>query len=373
MTRELVAIDVRPGAFGESQSGLAALRPRIWGAFYPVPRARVAAIVIHPTSNFLGHYLLEPLAARGVAMLGLNTRYLGSDVALLLEQAIQDLGAGVKWLRQQGFERVILIGNSGGGALVSFYQAQAERLTIHDTPAGDPIALVPEDLPPCDAIVLTAAHLGRMRLMNHWLDPAVIDETDALGKDPALDMFDPANGPPYSASFLAAYRAAQLARNAHIEAWTRARLRQVRTIAGGSGDMAFIIHRTLADPRCLDPSIDPNDRTPGTTVWGPPFMQNHAANSMGRFTSLTSYLSQWSPSSRGDGPTNLALTSVPVLLLEHTADASVFPSDNALWAQAADGRVQRHRLERGNHYLSGQPTLVAEAADRIAAFVAALT
>src|SRR3954466_7040886 len=90
MSRTLVEIDVRSGARAESQSGLAMLRPRIWGAFHPVPGVTTAAIVIHPTSNFMGHYLLEPLAARGIAMLGLNTRYAGSDVTLLLERAIQD-------------------------------------------------------------------------------------------------------------------------------------------------------------------------------------------------------------------------------------------------------------------------------------------
>ena len=368
-TLELVAIDVRPGAAMDSQSGLAMLRPRIWGAFARPERARTAAIIIHPTSNFMGHYLISPLAERGIATLGLNTRYLGNDAVLVLERAIQDLGAGVKWLRAAGFERVLLIGNSGGGALVSFYQAQAEVLTIEDTPAGDRVDLMPDDLPPADAIALNAAHLGRSRLMDTWIDPAVIDEGDLLASDPALDMFNPENGPSYSPEFMARYRAAQKARNARIEEWARRRLRQLRAVSGGPPDMAFVIQRTLADPRCLDPALDPNDRIRGTSVWGPPRAQNYAANSMGRYTSLTGYLSQWSQSSRGDGPANLARTSVPVLLLEHTADASVFPCDNDAWAQAADGRIDRHALRGGNHYLAGQPELVTEAADRIAAFV----
>lgn len=368
ITPELVTIDVRPGAAMESQSGLAMLRPRIWGAFANPAGAKVAAIVIHPTSNFMGHYLVAPLASRGVATLGLNTRYLGNDAVLLLERAIQDLGAGVKWLRERGFERVLLIGNSGGGALVSFYQAQAEQLSVDATPAGDAIDLEPADLPPANAIALNAAHLGRSRLMDAWIDPAVINESDPISSDPALDMFNPDNGPAYSSDFLARYRAEQKARNARIEAWARAKLRQLRARPDGPRDMAFIIHRTLADPRCLDPAIDPNDRAPGTTVWGAPFQQNYAANSVGRYTSLTGYLSQWSQSSRGDGPTNLAQTSVPVLLLEHTADSSVFPVDNDEWASAAAGRIERHALKGGNHYLAGQQQLVSEAADRIAAF-----
>jgi len=368
----LIALDVRPGAAAESQSGLQMLRPRIWGALHAPAGARIAAVITHPTSNFMGHYLLAPLATRGIAAFGLNTRYAGNDTVLVLERAIQDLGAGMAWLRAQGFARVILIGNSGGGALAAFTQAQAEALTITDTPAGDPVDLRADDLPPADGIVLNAAHLGRSRLMEGWIDPAVIEEADPVATDPALDMFNPANGPPYCANFLATYRAAQRARIARIEAWCRARLRQLRAMPDGPRDMAFVVHRTLADPRCLDPTLDPNDRVPGTTVWGPPRAQNQAANSMGRTSSLTGFLSQWAACSRGDGPANLARTACPVLLLEHTGDSSVFPSDNEEWARSAAGRITRHRLERGNHYLSGQPHLVEQAADHIAAFAEAL-
>ncbi|MCC6827260.1 MAG: alpha/beta hydrolase [Novosphingobium sp.] len=364
---EAVLIDVATGHAQESQSGLQLLRPRIWGAFHRAP-GKVAAIVIHPTSNFMHHYLLEPLSSRGIATLGLNTRYLGSDVTLLLERAIQDLGAGVHWLRAQGYERIMLIGNSGGAALVSLYQAQAERLDITATPAGDPIDLSPADLPPAQGIALNAAHLGRSRLMTMWIDPAQIDEADPLATDPALDMFNPDNGPPYSSAFLALYRAAQRRRLERLEEWTRARLRQLRAIPGGPTDMAFVVHRTLADPRCLDAALDPNDRPPGTTVWGPPKVQNYAANSMGRYTSLTAFLSQWAPSSRGDGPACLAQTSVPVLLAEHTADSSTFPSDHEEWARAAQGRLRRIQLKGGNHYLAGQPALVEQLADEMAAF-----
>jgi hypothetical protein len=40
------------------------------------------------------------------------------------------------------------------------------------------------------------------------MDPAVTDERDPVAADPALDMFNPDNGPPYGAAFLARYRAA---------------------------------------------------------------------------------------------------------------------------------------------------------------------
>src|SRR5205085_7376895 len=125
---ELAVINVKPGAAMESQSGLQLLRPRIYGAWMqPTGPKRAAAIVMHPTSNFMGHYLIEPLAARGVACMGLNSRYAGNDTLLLMERVIQDLGAGVQFMRAQGYEKVVLVGNSGGASLSCFYQAQAER------------------------------------------------------------------------------------------------------------------------------------------------------------------------------------------------------------------------------------------------------
>lgn len=368
---EAVLIDVAAGSAHESQSGLQLIRPRIWGAFHRAP-GKVAAIVIHPTSNFMHHYLLEPLARRGIATLGLNTRYMGSDVALILERAIQDLGAGVRWLHEQGYERVLLIGSSGGAALVTLYQSQAEHLDITETCAGDPIDLTPADLPPAQGIALSAAHLGRSRLMALWIDPSVIDEHDPLSTDPELDMFNPQNGPGYSAAFLMRYRTTQSERLDRLEAWTRRKLRQLRSLPDGPTDMAFVVHRTLADPRCLDPSLDANDRPPGVTLWGPPQQQNLAANSMGRYTCLTAFLSQWARCSRGDGPACLAQTSVPVIHAEHTADSSTFPSDRDEWLAAAQGRARSFALKGGNHYLRGQLNLVDQLSDEFAAFAASL-
>ena len=93
---------------------------------------------MHPTSNFMGHYLIAPLAARGITCLGLNSRYAGNDTVLLMERVLQDLGAGVKFMRETlGCERVVLVGNSGGAALAAYYQAEAERFTAETMVDGD--------------------------------------------------------------------------------------------------------------------------------------------------------------------------------------------------------------------------------------------
>ncbi len=264
---QLAVIDVKPGAAMESQSGLQMLRPRIFGAWRaPVGGARTAAIVMHPASNFMGHYLVEPLAARGLCCMGLNSRYAGNDAVLLMERVIQDLGAGVKHLRAAGYERVVLVGNSGGAGLAAFYQAEAESLTVDTLVDGDPAHLVPDDLPPVDAIVLCAAHLGRSRLLLEWIDPSVTDEHDPLSVDPSLDLYDARHAVPYPSDFLARFAAGQRARRDRIEAWVLARLRTLRATPGAPRDQTFVVHRTHADPRCVDRSLAAHHPAPRPRV-----------------------------------------------------------------------------------------------------------
>jgi pimeloyl-ACP methyl ester carboxylesterase len=372
---QLAVIDVKPGAAMESQSGLQLLRPRIYGAWrQPAGAKRAAAIVMHPTSNFMGHYLIEPLADRGVACMGLNSRYAGNDTLLLMERVIQDLGAGVQYLRAQGYDKVVLVGNSGGAALSSFYQAQAERLDIEAMVDGDPAHLSPADLPPVQGLALCAAHEGRSTLMRNWIDPSLTDERDVLSVDSALDMYDARNGPPYAHDFLERFRNAQQQRYERLDQWVQARLRQLRaaTAPGSPRDEVFVVHRTHADPRFLDLSLDPNDRVVGS-VWGKGTDGargvNYAASQMGRITSLTGWLSQWSPRSRADGPSNLARTSVPVLLCTYTGDQSTFPSTRDAWLRAGGDRIRNVDVRGGNHYLAGQPALVEQVADGMAEWI----
>jgi len=385
--RRLAAIDVRAGAAMESQSGLQMLRPRIYGAYEEAARthvrggrgARVGAIVMHPTSNFMGHYLIAPLAERGITCLGLNSRFAGNDTVLVVERVLQDLGAGVRFMRETlGCARVVLVGNSGGAALAAYYQAEAERFTATTLVDGDPSGLVASDLPRVDGIALCAAHEGRAHLLVRWIDPAVVDEHDVLATDASLDMYDArhwldgADRPPrYAPAFLERFAAAQRARRDRIEARVRARLAELRATAHGPRDEAFVVHRTHADPRCLDLTLDANDRKAGS-VWGDARAVNCAANAMGRTTSLVAFLSQWSSASRAGGPENLARTSPPVLLLTYTADQSTFPSTRAAWLAAAPGRIRNVDIVCGDHYLAGRADLQQRVADEIAAFAEAL-
>jgi hypothetical protein len=364
---ELVVLDVAAGAAAEAQSGLQMMRPRIYGALAGPRRGRIGAIVIHPTSNFMDHFLMPSFAGRDIGLLGLNTRYVGNDSVLIMERAIQDLGAGVKFMRDR-FETVFLVGYSGGAALTAFYQAQAERPTIHDTPAGDPIDLTAADLPPVDGVTLMGAHMGRSRLIQDWLDASLTDEHDLLSRDPALDIYDPSHGPPFSSEFLQRVADAQLARANRITLYAKRRLEFLRSVRNAPRDEAFLVYRTYADPRFLDLSVDSNDRSAGGNRGDDPRAMNYGANCLGRYTSLTSWLSQWSTESRADGPSNIALTTVPVLQFEFTADGSVFPSAIREWSQAIHraggvGREEFHRIQGATHNLKNQPQLTERIAD----------
>jgi pimeloyl-ACP methyl ester carboxylesterase len=362
----LVAIDVKAGGAGDSQSGLNLLNPRVYGRLADEGCGKdIAFVVIHPSSNFHGHYLVGPLERRGCALLALNTRYAGNDTTLLMERCIQDLGAGVAFLRSQGFKKVVLIGNSGGGSLAAFYQSQAERLTVITTPDGRPIDLAAEDLPPADGLAMCAAHPGRAQVLTDWLDPSVIDEDDMLARDPALDMFNPRHGPPFDRDWLSRYRAAQLARNERITDWSLARLRAFEADPDPEGpkDAAFLVFRTAADPRFLDLTLDPSDRKTGTTR-GSARASNNGVLHTGRICSLRSWLSQWSTRlSRADGPKCLERTAVPVLSVTYSADPVVFPSQVGQYTKAAGGRASAHTLKGATHHMHGQPELVDKLAD----------
>lgn len=368
---EHVAIDVRPGVVMESQSGLQNLRPRIYGVLGRPANGtpKTAALIMHPTSNYMGHYFVGPLAAMNVPCLALNSRYAGNDALLQMERVILDLGAGIRYLRSRGYQKIILIGSSGGGALAAFYQSESENLTVHEFIEGGPTGVTKNDIPPADGIVLSAAHLGRAQIFAEWVDPAVTNENDPFASNPELDIYDGPVKAPFTPQFVATFRAAQLARRARIESWVEAQIAMLKKQPAGPADRIFVIHRTHADPRMLDLSLDRNDRALGS-VWGDPRTVNYAANAFGRVASLRAFMSQFSSKSRAPGPANLRQTSVPVLLLVHTADASTFPSTRDAWQASAQGRITTANIQSGNHYLVGQPELVDFGASTIADWIA---
>ncbi|HEV3056548.1 MAG TPA: hypothetical protein VGX45_17930 [Solirubrobacteraceae bacterium] len=298
------------------------------------PKPRVAFIATHYNVDFSEHYLAEYLARRGFGFLGWNTRFRGNEGYFLLEYALADIGLGVRWLREHGAETVVLLGNSGGGSLMAAYQAAAQSQ---------------DELQTGDLYISVAAHPGRPQVLTAWMDASVTDERDVTKTDPALDIFNPTNGPPYSPEFVARYRAAQTARNRRITSWGKDELQRLH--AAGFSDRVFTLQRTWADPRMVDPALDPSDRPTPACYLGNPARANRGVFGIGIMSTLRTWLSMWSlDDSRCGGAEHLAEIALPALVVQPTMDVGVFPSDAAGIAGALASADKRLEHLPGDHY-----------------------
>lgn len=375
LERNLLAAPQAAHARVEIYSGVARLARTVWGSEVKAigTRPRSAVVICHPTANFLGHYALPGLAARGLAGIGLTTRYVGNDTSLILENCLLDVGSMIGHLRTLGYDNVVAVGNSGGASVVPYYQAQAEHPSVTDPPGGGP-DLTGAELPPADGIAMLNAHPSRARLCTEWLDPAIVDEHDPFVRQASVDMYDPANGPPYSAEFVARYRAAQAARNRRISTWAEEQLATISSPGHwpeGLDDLAFVVHGTTADLRMLDGSIDPSDRAVGTSLWGPPEVANLLPAGIGRCSSLRSWINQWSiDHTFGDSLRWLPTVEAPVLVLNPTADTAVPPHlGRQMYDAVAVAPKEIVELPGATHYFEGQPEILDTALDALAAWV----
>ncbi len=337
----------------------------------PDSTSKTVYVFMHPTSVL--HLLPMPtaLADAGLDVLCAASRYPRNDTALIFEKVAIDLGKWIAYARDTlGYEKVVLVGWSGGGSLSLFYQAQAESPSVTQTPAGDPVDLTKAGLQPADGVIFIAAHLSRAETLTEWLDPSVRNELDPDDRDPEFDIYSPdcPHQPPYDAEFVARFREAQRTRNRRITAWAESELARLQAKDTPEQEKAFVVHRTMCDVRWLDPDIDPSERRPGWTYMGDPRAVNVGPVGLARFTTLRSWLSQWSyDKSNAKGPMNAArIHDTPVLQIENTADEAVPATHNPTIRDAlATPDKEYVRLIGATHYYLGQPELLAQCIDAV--------
>lgn len=322
-------------------------------------------IFMHPMG--IMHYLPLPgaLAEAGIHVLTAVSRYPNNDSALIMEKVAIDLGRWVAHAREVlGYEKVVLAGWSGGGSLALFYQAEAADPQVTHTPAGEAFPMAEAKLPPVDGIMLLAAHVSRAQTLTEWLDASVIDEAGPV-RDPQWNLYSAqAPQPPYSADFLAEYAARQVARTNRITAWAQATLAELKAREGPHAERAFIVHGTMAAPCWLDPAVDPNDRQPGRCYLGDPKLINDSPGGLGRFTTLRSWLSQWSLKSNACSLKVGHRIRVPVLVVGNTADDACTPSHTQrLFDCVVNAPSRELQLVHGaTHYYAFQPDHLKRAA-----------
>lgn len=363
-----------------------ALRTRdgaaVVGLLYHAGHPSTVVCLMHPREYFGFHYLVPSLVRAGVAVWAQGSRSIGLDIRLEHELALLDVAAGLANLKSLGYERIVLLGNSGGAGLYCFYNEQAQLAPAErfaKTAAGRPVPLSEAMLPKVDGVVLLAPHPGQGRLLLGCIDPSVVDEHDPLSVDPALDPFSPANGystepggSRYAASFVQKYRQAQAERVRKLDesarALTKRRMEARKRLKEGGQDDAVVaahtpimtVWRTDADLRCLDLTLDPSDRKPGS-VWGPDMLaSNYGAVGFGRTCTPESWLSSWSGlSSRAALERTAPFIQCPAAVIEYTGDQTTFPSTISDIVRWVGTRDKVHIRVRGDHHgrplASGEP------------------
>jgi pimeloyl-ACP methyl ester carboxylesterase len=326
----------------------------------PTRMPRTVVIMAHPRGDFFQHYSIPYWVEAGFAAFAQNTRYLNNDSMMLHENLLLDLAAGICFLREeQAFEHIVMLGNSGGGSLFAYYDAEARKpkdSRVAAPPGGGAPDLNGSELPTTDGFILLAAHLGQGKVLMGSLDPAVVDEHDPFASDSALDMYDERNGfarPPaesrYDREWLRTYRAAQRARVARIDAIARRHIEEARNTRAASRADGFaaqpaeyrnyiqrrmmapqimLVYRTLANPNYHDLTLEPSERVLGSIFAARPDLFNYHAFGLGHVITPEAWLSTWSGlSSYAYLERNLPRVTVPTLVVGANADQDIFISD----------------------------------------------
>ena len=233
------------------------------GALYqpdpPQPAPQVGILVIHRTSNVMGSLTCTELAKRGFMVLCMNPRSDNNEALVIWETLALDVRSGVNFLRKQpGITKVLLLGGSGGGPTMSFYQAVAENGPSYCQGSNKIIQCsnALSGLPPADGIIFRDAHPGNpviagVRNINPAVvnDSAVIDHNRPPRINPRLDPFDEKNGynpsgpSKYSDQFKNAYFKGQAERMNRLIDLALERLHEIEASDNPEDDAPFIIPR----------------------------------------------------------------------------------------------------------------------------------
>jgi pimeloyl-ACP methyl ester carboxylesterase len=333
------------------------------------PKPKTGVVVMHPRGDFSHHYVIPRLVEAGVAVVGGNTRNPNNDVTTVHEEIVLDVASCVALLKHRGVKNIVLIGNSGGGPLNGFYQAQARKpkgQRLAKTPGGRRTWLNDAEMIPADGLIYLSSHKGEGMIMNEIIDPSVIDETRPHLTDPDLDMYDPKNGfkipgaldgsdaqwSEYAPEFVTRFRAAQIDRIKRIDAIARAmiaeneradalhndpdfkklpRERQTEILRREAFEPVITIYRTMANLHYVAQHLDPSARDYGSIFSPRPDLMNWKFFGFGRYATPHAWLSTWSGvSSFANQLHDLPQIEEPSLFINAGKDQEIFPKTDAI-------------------------------------------
>lgn len=177
----------------------------------------IAILIMHSDADYLSFPMCEEMAKRGFSVLCANVK--ASESAL--DDKLLNVASAVKYLRDiPSIKKIVLMGHSGGGTLMSAYQNIAEN---GPTVCQNKHKIITcsshlNSLPVADGLMLLDSNWGISSMMVFSIDPAVLDEKNGQKLDPNLDLFNPKNGfnpagSDFSQKFISTYQKAQGIRN----------------------------------------------------------------------------------------------------------------------------------------------------------------
>lgn len=227
---------------GEIKTSFVNVAKRSPGVLYePVQKnekQRIAVLVMHSDEDYLLWPTGPELAKRGYTVLNANVMNKEGIIFSQIEK-MQSVKAAVEYLRSlPQVEKIILMGHSGGGTLMSAYQAIAEKgpqifqgpEKIYPYPSN-------EELLPADGIMLLDSNWGNAVMQLLSLDPAVEDENIGMLINEDLNLFNPINGfdkngSTYTDEFIHHFQKSQSIRNIYILEYALSRLMKIEAGEG---------------------------------------------------------------------------------------------------------------------------------------------
>jgi pimeloyl-ACP methyl ester carboxylesterase len=204
-----------------------------------IEKSRTAILVMHSDEDYLTFEFGKEMAKRGYRVLCANvaSRYDS------LDQKMLNLKLAVRKLREcPDVSKVVLMGHSGGGTLMTAYQNIAEN-GVKTFQGSEKLVRCSDDLadlPPADGIMLLDSNFGIAAMALFSLDPAITDEGDAQHLNEELNLWNPANGfradgSVYSDEFIKKFQKAQGERNKRL---IKTALVRIAVIESGKGNYA---------------------------------------------------------------------------------------------------------------------------------------
>jgi hypothetical protein len=226
-------------------------------------KSHVGIILTHRTANVLG--ACGGWASSGFMAFCLNFPWVNNEAAVIWEETARHVGSAVNFLKKQpGITKVVLVGPSGGGPSMTYYQAVAENGPSY---CQGPNKLIQcsnnlAGLIPADGIILNDAHPGNTINALRSINGAVVSEHHPDALNARLDPFNPKNGynpngcSTYSKDFQNRYFKAQAHRMNGLIDEALQKLRQIEASDDPTDNAPFIIARgDNARLLELDPSI----------------------------------------------------------------------------------------------------------------------